>query len=495
MMSNQSKRKHMNKRNFISIHPQLNCMLMLGILIPVIYIAVDLLGLWNSIQVIMLCLVMAALVSGGFYFCQKDFKSEVWVKYILFMGFVMRIGYMLYTPCTLRSHDLGKLSLQGNGHAAYILNILQGHLPYTNAGQFYHPPLFYALSAAVITVLKPVLKLSTEVEVVNCARIVSCFFSCATLCVVQRLCSQLKVKKLWPLVLTAFLPNFYLMAGRVNNDASVVFFMMVIMLYSLKWAEEQSVKNTVVLALSFGLGMMSKLSAAVFAIPTGAMMFWVLYKNLKQKNSGNTIKSLILFGVISIPLGMAYPIRNLILFRQSFNYVLDLGGGIFASENYTIVQRLLTFPIGKLFNPVYNNPYKDYNIWIYLIKGGLFGEFSFYVKSFMPLVMIMTFFIICLVMAASFAWSICKRDSENTLLIMFSMTLMVSYIFFNIRYPYGCTMDFRYIVPVFIINVLLLGKNMETLPYKKSYKLIHHGITSVTTVFSVLSVWMFCIIS
>ena len=35
----------------------------------------------------------------------------------------MRIVYMLYTPITVRSHDLRELSLKGTGHAAYLLGL------------------------------------------------------------------------------------------------------------------------------------------------------------------------------------------------------------------------------------------------------------------------------------------------------------------------------------------------------------------------------------
>ncbi len=35
--------------------------------------------------------------------------------------------------------------------------------------------------------------------------------------------------------------------------------------------------------------------------------------------------------------------------------------------------------------------------------------------------------------------------------------LTVSFILFNIRYPYGCTMDFRYIVPTVTTGAAFLG--------------------------------------
>ena len=77
-------------------------------------------------------------------------RSEILLRLILALGILMRIGYMLYTPAFVRGHDLGKCSLDGNGHVAYILHLLQGELPPNNSYQFYHPPLFHALSAVAM---------------------------------------------------------------------------------------------------------------------------------------------------------------------------------------------------------------------------------------------------------------------------------------------------------------------------------------------------------
>lgn len=465
----------------------------LSISILVVYVLVYALDLQNSMQGIMVLLITSAALIGGYNLCQK-FNSEMLVGYVLFIGFVMRIGYMLYTPCTLRNHDLKAISIDCNGHAAYILNILDGHLPMNNGGQFYHPPLYYILSGIVIFVLKPILNLTNEMDIINCARLVSCIFSCTTLYCVKSLCEELKIKKLIPLSIVVFLPNFYLMGGRVNNDAMAMFFMTMILLYSIRWYKNQSIKNTVILALSFGLGMMSKISVAVLAIPTGLLMIYVLAKSFENHNLLKTLKSLCLFGVVSIPLGLAYPIRNLVLFNQPFNYVLDVGGEEFASRTYSFAQRFLTFPITKIFNPVYNDAFTDYNIWMYLLKGGLFGEFRFNIGGVIPAVMLFIYLLLSIFMILSGGWSLKEKEKSINYLVLSATALMVSYIAFNIKYAYGCTMDFRYIGPVFVVNALLFGRFLDRNKDKK-YGTVIYRFSSVTVLtFSLLSVYMFCVI-
>ncbi|WP_352401144.1 glycosyltransferase family 39 protein [Anaerotignum sp.] len=441
----------------------------------------------------MILLILSIACIGGYNLCQS-FDHEQLASYILLIAFVMRIGYMLYTPCTLRPHDLKNISIDSDGHAAYILNILEGHLPTSNEGQFYHPPLYHILSALVILILKPILHLTSDMDVINCARVVSCIFSCITLYCVKSLCYQLKINNFIPLSMVGFLPNFYLMGGRVNNDAIALFFMTLIILFSIRWYQDQNTKNTVILALSFALGMISKLSVAILAISTGILMLCTLIKSFKEHNLFQTIRGLCLFAAASIPLGLSYAIRNFVLFHQPFHYVLDVGSAGFISQNYSYFQRFLAFPITKMFNPIYNNPYTDYNLWLYLLKGGLYGEFRFHIAVAIPAIMLFIYTILSILMMISVVCSLRDKDIEVSYLLLSATVLLVSYIIFNIKYPYGCTMDFRYVAPVFIINSLLFGRFLDK-HHDKKFSMVFYGISGgVVLIFSLLSIFMFCII-
>lgn len=465
----------------------------LALSILVIYVLVYRLELQTSVQSMMLLIIILVAFMGGYNLCQK-FDREMLVAYILFIGFVMRIGYMLYTPCTVRCHDLKAISIASDGNAAYILTILSGHLPISNEGQFYHPPLYYILSGIVIFVLKPILNLTNEIDIINCAKLISCTFSCATLYCVKSLCDELKINKPIPLSLVAFLPNFYLMGGRVNNDAMAVFFMTMVLLFSMRWYKNQSIKNTAILALSFGLGMMSKISVAVLAIPTGLLMIYVIVTSIKKRNLLKTLKSLCLFTVVSIPLGLAYPIRNWVLFEQPFNYVFDVGSDGFASQNYSFVQRFLSFPMPKMFKPIYNNVHTDYNIWMYLLKGGLFGEFRFNIAVPIPATMLFIYVLISIFMIISMVSALKEKDKNIIYLVLSATVLFISYIAFNIMYPYGCTMDFRYVAPVFVINTLLFGRFIDKHKTKKYGTVLYRISAVIVLIFSLLSIYMFCAI-
>ena len=107
---------------------------------------------------------------------------------ILLAGTMLKLIYALQVSCYVSPHDLGRLSdwvQRTNGHLGYIQYLYQHrHLLQTSpvgAGQFYHPPLFYLVGAAVMQLfytmgdpIEPVFELlqivNTPVRLRHCLR-------------------------------------------------------------------------------------------------------------------------------------------------------------------------------------------------------------------------------------------------------------------------------------------------------------------------------------
>ena len=87
-----------------------------------------------------------------------------------------------------------------------------------------------------------------------------------------------------PLAVVAFHPSFILFSGSINNDALSVVFILGAVLWTLKWYEKQTWEGIVKIALCIGLGMMTKLSSAMVAIPVAAVFLVVLVRQQRQKN-------------------------------------------------------------------------------------------------------------------------------------------------------------------------------------------------------------------
>lgn len=484
------------EKNYISY-------IILFFVVLIIYCSVYALRFENNISAIedfMKISCVLVLIIGGYLVSQEGINSKKTIKCIMLLGFIMRIGYMLYTPCNVRSHDLWDFNTDSGGHAGYILNILEGNLPQNNLLQYYHPPFYYIVSAATIRIINIFINLETKELMIDGAKVVSCFASCGVLFITSDICNELKFKRIPQVIAVtfiAFLPNFYLLAGRVNNDSLSIFFICLGILYTIRWYKNTNYKNTMILAIIFGLGIMTKISVGTLAVVTGIVMLIRIYKEIRDGRLKNIIKILGTFIGISFPLALWYPIRNYILFNQPLSYVLDIQAkdtSMYCGK-YDFFERFINFPINKLLEPLYNNPTKDHNTLIYLLKGGLFGEFEFSRQDIVPSMLIIVFLLLNVMFIMSLIMFIISKKEERFYKLMLTGllgTFYIMYIIFNIKYPYSCTMDYRYIVPVSIVQALILGKASECMNKDNIIKAYNIIIGTLLSVFGVLSIIMFC---
>lgn len=89
----------------------------------------------------------------------------------------------------------------------------------------------------------------------------------------------------------------------------------------------------------------------------------------------------------------------------------------------------------------------------------MFGEFKYNVPIWIPQILLICAWILAaaglIVMVGRF---ICKPSFQDRLLAAVWAAIIASYLWFNVKYPFGCTMDFRYVVPSALIGSIFLGK-------------------------------------
>lgn len=444
-----------------------------------LYLLLESLGWINKPKIIHLCMMISIsiiLVIGFIRWIKVEYldkenkgidndnKETIVGFIILAIGLIMRIGYTMYTAWNVRGHDVGGASVEYVGHASYIMHLFYGRLPDNNAYQFYHPPFYHFMSSITMHIVSFFNEIVRGEELIDAAKIVSCFASCGVLLQIKEFLKELDIKGRISniiLLIVAFCPNFYLMAGRVNNDSLVFFFMVVAIRYTYKWYYNQDWKSIIILALAYGFGMMTKISMGVLAIFTALFMIIVLVKNIKRHLYKKTIVQLLIFGLISLPLGLWFPIRNLILFKQPLNYVLEIEKNtpIYVG-NISLLKRFLIHIKDIKELRLYNIPISDYNIPIYIWRGSLFGEFTLTAdKLFEWILLIVNGVIIIVSIIAMIKVLISMKEKKELTYGLFFIWIcqIVSYISFNLRYPFACTMDFRYIVTTVIVGAVFIG--------------------------------------
>ena len=260
----------------------------------------------------------------------------------------------------------------------------------------------------------------------------------------------------------AFHPTFIILAGSINNDVLMILLSFYIILYLIKWNDYPNIKNTIILAIITGCAVMTKVSGAIMAVPimyTFIKRIFEVYK-VEKKNLLRLLGKFLLFGVISLPLGLWQPMRNLIMFNQKIGWVLLPAEGLYVGQ-YSIFERFLSISFKELFGYTYCAIPGDHNIFSYIIKTSILGEFTYnngigvYVSLFKIInLIIISMTIICIFILLKKI----KKNNNNSfiteiLLITFFINI-VSYYNFNIQYPYICTMDFRYIVPTIFTGIV-----------------------------------------
>ncbi len=410
--------------------------------------------------------VLVALAGAFDLAClkNKSLTTDRLVYSLIFAGLVMRAGYMLYTHCAVRSHDLWEFTTDGYGHAGYILTLLEDKmLPQNNLRQYYQQPLFYILSALVSAPVNSFLGGHDPEMLVDAGKIVSGTASCIVLLMTDSFCKELDLNGKYRAAavgFVAFCPAFYL-SERITPDMLCTLFMTIALIYTIRWYRSPDWKNTIILAFTYGLGVMTKLSIGSLALFTAAVFVWKIFEMRKEKKWTGLLPKFIAFGVISLPLGLWYSVRNYKRFDQPFGYVLEIPADhALNTSDHSYMQRLILPDLPNFVTEPYAEVFEDYNIWTYMVKSSLFGEFKFEVPSFVPICLMVAAIALAVPMTAGVVKGAFKFKENRTqfLLSAAGLVFMASIVYFYIKYPNGCSMDFRYMTFIVAPAAVLAGK-------------------------------------
>lgn len=462
-----------------------------------------------SIHLLMLVsvfgLVLFAARKGRYQILSDD---EI-LFYIVLAGCIVRIGYTLYNSAYVRAHDMsGFEDLYGVSKASYLMQLVQLHqLPQSNDVQLYHQPFSYIVSAVFCLAVQPFLKSDDVFYLGNAGKLASCFASCGILFMIPKLCRCLEMKEKgirYTTLLVAAFPVFFLISGRIGEDAFSCFFALAAILYTLYWHKEASLKNTVFLAVIYGLGLQTNLSCALPAVFT--VMVFIYHLASEKEKRGRLLCLYVLFGVISLPLGLWFYIRNYVLFGQSFTYIYPqvVGSDIWCGD-VSLWNRYKLLDIKNILASPFNDPYSDYNLATYFLKSELFGEFTFSIPVWVPYILLAVNLLITAFAAGYCIYGAVKRRLEKNRCFIIGIALFdilfVMYSFW--KYPFGCSMDARYFTVITVLKAVIIGfflsdaeimEQKKQGPAAKAEAVFSTALQYLIMIFAVFSFAMFCFI-
>lgn len=430
---------------------------------------------------------------------KRNERMKKWIKrnkvfiIIFLLALIIRMIFIIKYPLSKAQHDVNG----ENGHFSYIQTIfIQNRLPSTNQYQYYQPPLHHFISAMWLKVFSKLIRSYTTL--IESLQFVPLIYSMLLLIVINKILKELKIKDKYKnliLVIMAFHPTFTILSGSINNDMLSILLIFCTLYELIKWYKKSDMVNTIILAIVTGLAVMAKTSGAIVSLPIMYIFLLQFYRAIKKGDKRKIwqyIGMYCVFGIISLSLGLWYPVRNYILFKQPILYILDPNNQKLYVGDKSLLSRFVPFSKELLIQ--YADPYEHYNIPTFLIKSSLFGEWTWttsyickyiYVFALFANIAIIVFSIVAIIREMT---SNRKRDLiyRNIFLILYFFNI-ISFISMNIKLPYGCSMDFRYIVPTIFIGIYFIGLQLRKIQNEAKNKLIYRTLMQISIVLVVAS--------
>ncbi|PIR53447.1 hypothetical protein COU76_01115 [Candidatus Peregrinibacteria bacterium CG10_big_fil_rev_8_21_14_0_10_49_10] len=377
----------------------------------------------------------------------------------------MRLYYFFGTPYGIRGHDT-------DGHVEYIQYLLDHSFAMPSSGtgwEFYHPPLYYALSAVWMQIhslfepLKAALLRGLQVEAL--------LLSIGTYGVICWISSLLFPKRkhrkdrLMFLLVLAVQPSLLYFSARVNNDVLYQLFAFVAFGFLLRWWRDERPRDWYVAIVATGLGILTK-SNALLLLP-------VLYGCLliRKKMSWDKKLKLGIRGILAILCMCAwfYVVRfgwenNTSLIENTRN----LHSGLRVENS---IDTLTEFNPLRLILEPYNNAWGGEvrnHFWEYWFLSSLFGEFSFgpVLRPLASALVALALFLLPVLFIGFYR--IIRHAWYKTFPLWYSvLVLLAGHIAIRQYEPFSPTQDFRFAVLLLVPAVYSLLIGIRLLPKKR----------------------------
>ena len=452
---------------------------------------------------IYLCLLVI-LVTGIILKVKGKLSIETLLFLIFLVGVCLQILYMLMTPYNYRQHDA--ITNFNDGHDAYAWTLFStgklptkvdadGHLAY----QFYHPPLNAFMQSTFMHIGEGIMKMINGIAgkevydltnnsqglIFQTSEILSTFYMNIAIFFGVKIANNLKIDnkfKVFAALFICLFPNLIILAGQINNDPLCIMNCFIVIYFTMRWWENHSYFNAIMIGLFTGLAMMAKLSGALIILPAIVAFAIVLIQSIIHKQSfKHLIFQGLIIGAIAAPLGLWFHIYAKVKFNQPFGFVFSNLTSELNTGDHNFFERFINiFDFDDLTTSLWGNTFVNYNLPNFLIKSAIFGEYSFMAADALGVIALASnylFVYASLILMVVYLVLSGKEHFEikiigGTIIV----TQLVAQLYFNIKMPYGCTMDFRYIVPIIlgfmILDALAFDKFTKENDWKKYFSIV-----------------------
>jgi hypothetical protein len=389
--------------------------------------------------------------------------------------------------------------------------LVNGEWYYNN--QYYQNKLYHLLSAyfmrfnslfinvgganTVDATLHSFVYTETEDVLMETTRILCSFYGVSMMVMARHLFKKFNLKEARLSIATflfVFTPMFIILAGSMNNDCLALLFALWAVYFTIEYKEKKKWSSIIMIGVTLGLGMATKFNVGVIAIYIAGVFLFMMIQLYQKKKEGiygvyphpyrTFWLQILVFAAIVFPLGLFFTVYNYVKYQIPFGFIMlnPVTSPVFVNQDfYNLFLRFFVFPAPDMFFSIFTCPYRyldsgvlidvwghqDFNIWTGLFKTTIFGEANFYDypdASRIPLLIFAYLlyavaFILCISLIVYGIIYIVKaiRGKKKGVmnfnfasLICIAFFEIVSYMYFNYKYPFTCTMNSRYVVFLFI---------------------------------------------
>ncbi len=361
---------------------------------------------------------------------------------IFLVGVLIRILYVHATPYSVREHDVWS-------HIDYIRFVAEHWvLPDPHASsQFYHPPLYYFLTAGIYALMT--INNASHEQALVIVEYVSLALSILTFAVIlwtgwmifhreqQRLALGLFG------LLAAVLPGIVFFASRINNDALAQLFVFGSFAVFLHWWRHPRLSVWMGLSIIMGVGVLAKGTVLLLPVIVCACLLFHHTLSLRRK-----FIQIALLGLFILAIAGWFHIPRA-LTEHAGRAALVGNVGVLTNTVENTPSYLLTVNPVQIIRHPFNNPFDDayrrQYFWEYLLRSGFFGEFDFGTPYIVLAQLILAATMLSFVPIAIHLWHDIRRgDPAHLPLRLTLLILLLTHFLYRIFFAFSSSQDFRY---------------------------------------------------
>ena len=365
---------------------------------------------------------------------------------VFFIGLLLRVGYGQETFYDQRGHDVG-------GHVHYISIVAeQNRIPAAQeCWTCYHPPVYYVLSAGVW-------KMSNLMHWVPQNAVKWFDFLISLVALGFGLACLKNVLSGGPLFAAALLwsvwPSFILASPRLGND--ILFYAMhaVALWGCLRYIRSNLGKYFIVAVVAAFIAYWTKSTAIVtFGVLGITALVQLLLRSPRRWSLSERISAGLFVAAVAVVACVALS--------------HDVVGNASGNDNTVLIRNnpgnFLFFDLRTFLTQPYTDPWHDelgrQFFWNYLAKTSLFGEFKLLEtpKGLWLASIISACFVALLGFGLRGLWKT-RWDKVHVVMAMQALFFFAAMIALRLKYPFSCSNDFRYVVPVLLSCLPWVGE-------------------------------------